>query len=262
MSSFGIIGVAGPTSQRLVKAGLRAIALAHDDQTKAEIESLGIETVSTYEGLLDKLEHPRIHLLEMAAGSAIDQVIDEASKTMEPADMVIDATSSYWCDTLRRYRRMRHRALYYIDFAWIERASQEHLIIGGDAAAIDQARPFLANLDAQFLHLGAPSSAHYAAVVEECLIKAHQQVRGEAALMMEAFPAMVDDQIVKQLWPLVDRPELGRAAWQLDDATQLEAATPLLAQSAMAAIADALEEHRSTRPPPRVGPYQHPDDII
>ena len=38
---------------------------------------------------------------------------------MEPGDVVIDVTPSYWGDTLRRFRRMRHRSLFYVDVALI-----------------------------------------------------------------------------------------------------------------------------------------------
>lgn len=259
---FGIIGQVGSISHGLIGSGLEPIARAIDESAKAEFATLGIPTIDAYRAFWDHLDHPRIHILDMPAGARIDTLIDEAYQTMEPADVVIDTSPSYWCDTLRRYRRMRHRAIYYVDVAWIIRDGQPLLAVGGDAPAIDQARPFLEAYCPNFRHLGGPGIAHYAAVIDECVQGAIAQIQGEAALMMEAWPADADENIVKQLWPLLDRPGLGRAGWQIDDAVQLEAATPVLAQTAMQAIADALDEHRSTTPPPRVGPFQHPDEIM
>jgi hypothetical protein len=38
--------------------------------------------------------------------------------------------------------------------------------------------------------------------------------------------------------------------------------TPLLAQAAMLELATALEELRAVPPPPRVGGFAHPDEVL
>lgn len=259
---FGAIGNAGEIAQSLSDAGLAVLARPKDDPAAAAFARLGLPIIKDYSEFLERLEHPRVIVMDMPPGPAIDEILDDSYPTMEPADVVIDASASYWCDTLRRYRRMRHRAIYYVDIAWITRKGQRLLIAGGDEKAVQQAAPFLKAYCPNFKHLGGPGIAHYASVIEECLANAMTQLGGEAALMMEAWPASMHEDVSKQLWPLPEPAAFGRAAWQLDDAVQLEAATPLLAQAAMHSISEALDEHRSEAPPPRVGPFQHPDEII
>jgi len=263
MRQAGVIGRCGATAASLKAAGIELVARPIDDDARAPFEAAGIAVIDDYPLFWDKLAPPRAYVVDMAAGAEVDGLLDEASASMEPGDLVIDTTPSYWCDTLRRYRRMRHRALYYVDTAWLTRDGASRLVIGGDQAALTIATPLLERWSKiPPTVLGGPAIAHYAAMIEETLHGAMAQIRNEAALMMEAWPAAADEVAVKALWPLVDRPPLGRAAWQSDDALRLEAATPVFAQTAMLALAEALEEHRSEPPAPRVGGFQHPDEIV
>jgi hypothetical protein len=79
--------------------------------------------------------------------------------------------------------------------------------------------------------------------------------------MLEACPA-VQAAAAAALLGLDETRPGARAAWLLDDAVRLEAAVPLLAQAIMLGQAAALEEARSSPPPPRIGPFVHPDDIL
>jgi 6-phosphogluconate dehydrogenase (decarboxylating) len=65
--------------------------------------------------LIEHLDEPRLFVLDLPVGPTIDRLIDAAYVIMGPGDVVIDTSASYWCDTLRRYARMRHRSLFYID---------------------------------------------------------------------------------------------------------------------------------------------------
>lgn len=263
MRQAGVIGRCGATTASLQRAGLDLIARPIDEDARSGFADAGIPTIDDYQLFWDELDHPRAFVIDLDAGAEVDALIDEAYQSMEPGDIVIDTTASYWCDTLRRYRRMRHRALYYVDTAWLVREGANRLAVGGDKPALTIALPVLERWSKiPAIVLGGPSIAHYAAMIDETARGAMAQIQNEAALMMEAWPAVANDDAIKSLWPLVDRPALGRAAWQLDDAMQLEAATPVFAQTAMLAMAEALEEHRSEPPPPRVGAFQHPDEIM
>ena len=259
----GYIGDPGPMLEELLAAGIDVVARPSSDEAAEGFAARGVHCIQDYAEFFEALDHPRVYFVDAPVGAGIDALIDTAYQTMEPGDVVIDVTASYWCDTLRRYRRMRHRALYYVDVAWLERPTEALLLAGGDPKAIDTARPCLEKLAGQRLrHLGGPAIAHFALMVQGALDHAQQHIQNEAALMMEAWPAAADDNVLKDLWPLVDREPLGGAAWQPGDAIQLEAATPILALGVMQTLAEALDDHESEGPPPRVGPFQHPDEII
>jgi hypothetical protein len=105
-------------------------------------------TVGNYQAFFEALEHPRVFLLDLEPGPDVDAVIDEAYASMEPGDVVVDLTGSYWCDTLRRYRRMRHRSLYYVDAALIEGTGPSVVLAAGDVRGVEIAAGPLGRLAA------------------------------------------------------------------------------------------------------------------
>src|SRR3954465_13139667 len=100
-------------------------------------------TVAEYAGFFDALEHQRLFLLDLDPGTDVDRVVDEPYVVMEPGGVVLDLTGSYWGDTLRRYRRMPHRSLFYVDAAFVEGAGASALLASGDARGVELACPLL-----------------------------------------------------------------------------------------------------------------------
>ena len=261
---IGLIGEAGSVATSLIDSGLALVARPTSDSARTVFAAAEATVIDDYAAFWDHLEHPRLFVLDMPIGGTIDQIIDEAYQVMEPGDVVVDPTGSYWCDTLRRYRRMRHRAIYYVDAGWIERDGSWHVMLAGDDKGVAIATPAMQYWagEGEVLHVGGAGLAHFSVMVEEARVQAIAQIDNEAAHMIEAWPSTADTALTSRLWPLLDDTRLGRAAWQVDDALRLEAATPLLAQAAMLALADALEDQQSRPPPTRVGPFQHPDEIL
>ena len=91
--------------------------------------------------LFADLDQPRLFLLDLPVGSAIDRVVDAVYVMMEPGDVVIDPSPSYWCDSLRRYRRMRHRSLFYVDVALLGLSPPYDILVSGDDKGVALARP-------------------------------------------------------------------------------------------------------------------------
>ena len=80
--------------------------------------------------------------------------------------------------------------------------------------------------------------------------------------LLEAVPLAVDAAAVMNGLMASPPATSGRAAWVLDDAVRLEAATPLLANAVMLARAEQLELHETPAALPRLGPYQDPSEIL
>jgi 3-hydroxyisobutyrate dehydrogenase-like beta-hydroxyacid dehydrogenase len=250
----GIIGRADRLAPRLTAAGLEP-AVARPG-------------TSSYQELADLLDHPRLFLLDLDPGAEVDRLVDEAYTAMEPGDVVVDLTGSYWGDTLRRYRRMRHRSLFYLDAASIDGPGSEPvLLVAGDARGVDLARPLLERLaegtGARLLHAGEAGAAHYALMVHDAWRTALTHAASEVHQALEAFPnGTASPELPGALTGGLGDGHGPRAAWLLDDAVRLEAATPLLAQAVMLEVATALDEFRACPPPARVGPFVHPDEIL
>src|SRR5687768_9343721 len=68
------------------------------DQTPGEL--MGCETL---EDFLDTLKTPRIILLMVQAGPAVDAVVEQLAEAgLQPDDLVVDCGNSQWTDTIRR----------------------------------------------------------------------------------------------------------------------------------------------------------------
>lgn len=255
----GVIGGGSGTGTSLQRAGIDVIGCAAGGQSPDP----GIVTVDNYADYLEALEYPRRYILDLPPGPGIDPVIDEAYQTMEPGDVVIDPTLSYWGDTLRRYRRMRHRSLFYQDVACIAGADGPALVVAGDAKGLPLSADIL-NAWAAPGHLRSVAGAgfaHYLGMVEAAAEIAKGSIASELAQLIEAYPGEVTAEAKATFCPPHGIEAIGRAAWLLDDAVRLEAAVPLLAQALMQGMAEALEAHASSPPPPR-GAFVHPDDIL
>lgn len=237
--------------------GLLRIAFAEPAEGEDEAIASG-EAVALWE----RLPGPRIALFAPFAGEAPAARLDALCSMLEPGDVVLDASASWWCDTLRRWRRLRHRALHAVDVAEIEAPRGPVLLAGGDARAIGLAAEMLERLAPAggWRHAGSPASAHFARGIRDAVATALRLVHDEAVQLAEAFPGTLDPALARELWPEADDGR-GREAWLLDDAVRLEAAVPLLAQAVMLAMAERLEAHASKPPPPREGPFLSPEEL-
>jgi len=255
----GVIGGGGGIATSLQRAGIEVVGCAAGGQTPDP----GIETVGSYADYLEALDYPRRYVLDLAAGPGIDPVIDEAYRTMEPGDVVIDPTLSYWGDTLRRYRRMRHRSLFYQDVACIAGTDGPALVVAGDAKGLPLSADILEAWAApgSLRSVAGAGFAHYLAMVEAAAEIAKGSIASEVAQLIEAYPGEVTAEAKAAFCPPHGIDGIGRAGWLLDDAVRLEAAVPLIAQALMQGMAEALEAHASSPPPPR-GAFVHPDDIL
>jgi 6-phosphogluconate dehydrogenase len=260
----GLIGNELGLARTLHAAGL-ATAVHRAGTTNADgLDRPGVKVASTFAGLSGLADPPRFFLLDLPVGGTIDAVVDEAYLAMAPGDVILDPTGSYWGDTLRRFRRMRHRALFYVDLALIGAMPGGTVLAAGDARALELARALLEPLarPGGVIRAGAAGAAHYALMVHEAVATAAARAASEAQQLMEAFPnAPEAGAVLRGLWPEVPSPG-ARAAWLLDDAVRLQASIPLLAQSVMLEIGQALDEQRVPALPPRVQGFVHPDEIL
>ena len=260
--AVGLVGNAQGVGERLLAAGLDVVA--REDVPGDPPCPSGARIVEGERSFFDELEFPRRIVLDLDPGPLVDDVIEAVYPWLEPGDVVVDFTGSYWVDTLRRFRRMRHRSIFHVDAAFIGPEVTERLLVAGDGEGMDLAIPVLSPLlpIGRLIRCGHAGTAHYALGLADAVASVANQARGELRQMLEALPLEHDvNTVLDALIPDRGRVE-GRAPWVLDDAIRLEAAIPLLAQAVMLDRAEQLEQHETPHALPRVGPYQAPDEIL
>jgi 6-phosphogluconate dehydrogenase len=66
------------------------------------------------EALVDALAQPRIILLMVNAGEAVDQVIAQLEPILVPGDIVIDGGNSHFADTTRRAETLAKKSIHFV----------------------------------------------------------------------------------------------------------------------------------------------------
>src|SRR5215217_2280442 len=108
---IGLFGNHAGLARQISETGVEVVV--HDGRVD-DVRAPALPGSSLAEQLVElftDLDEPRLFVLDLPVGPAIDRLIDAAYVIMEPGDVVIDTSASYWCDTLRRFARMRHRSL-------------------------------------------------------------------------------------------------------------------------------------------------------
>ena len=85
-----------------------------DDFVAGEAGALGITPAYSIEEMIGMLARPRVLLLMVTAGSAVDSVIDSVFEHLEEGDIIIDGGNSLFSDTARRQELVESRGLLYV----------------------------------------------------------------------------------------------------------------------------------------------------
>lgn len=72
---------------------------------------IGCETL---EDFVDTLETPRVVMMMVRAGSAVDELIEKVVPYLSPGDILIDGGNSNFEDTARRVKNMYERGFYFV----------------------------------------------------------------------------------------------------------------------------------------------------
>ena len=64
--------------------------------------------------LVERLKSPRVILLMVKAGPAVDAVIDQLAPLLSPGDIVVDGGNTHYPDTERRYGELKDKGLRYL----------------------------------------------------------------------------------------------------------------------------------------------------
>lgn len=261
---IGLIGNQHGMAHVLGQAGFDIVCHTAETRNRHGLDGSHVEVVDDHAAFFERLEHPRRFVLDLPVGSMIDATIDTAYVVMEPGDVVVDPSGSYWGDTLRRFRRMRHRSIYYVDVGLLGSLPDAVILAAGDPGGVDLAWPLLERLVPmeRLVRAGGAGAAHFTVMVHDAVATSLTHALSEAHQLLEAYPHEPEvEAVLERFWPAFPPPS-PRAAWLLDDAVRLEASIPHLALGVMLEVGHALDEQRSAEPAPRVGGFVHPDDIL
>ncbi len=139
--------------------------------------------------LINGLATPRVIMLMVTAGDAVDQVLADLKPLLQAGDIVIDGGNSHYQDTQRRERTLQTEGIHFIgtgisggEAGALEGAS---LMAGGDHHAFLEAEPMLAALAAVaagepcYGWMGKDGAGHFVKMVHNGIEYAMMQLIAE-----------------------------------------------------------------------------------
>lgn len=140
--------------------------------------------------LLEHLGKPRIVVLMVKAGRAVDEVIAELRPHLEPGDLLIDGGNSHFQDTERRSHELESHGLRYLGMG-ISGGEEGALwgpsiMPGGDLSAYRRVEPLLQAIAAKVdgepcvTYIGPGGSGHYVKMIHNAIEYGDMQLIAES----------------------------------------------------------------------------------
>jgi 6-phosphogluconate dehydrogenase len=159
-------------------------------EAAAEAGSFDLTAYETLEDFVRSLAPPRVIIIMVKAGEAVDMTIGQLLPLLEKGDVLIDGGNSHYVDTMRRCREMEAAGIRFLGTGVSggeEGARRGPAIMpGGDPAAYEIAGPMLRDISAKAegepccTYIGKGGAGHFVKMVHNGIEYADMQLICEA----------------------------------------------------------------------------------
>jgi len=159
-------------------------------EAAAESGSLGLVAYDTLDDFVRSLEPPRVIIIMVKAGTAVDTTIGQLLPLLDKGDVLIDGGNSHYMDTKRRCAEMEAAGIRFLGTGVSggeEGARRGPAIMpGGDPAAYEIAGPLLREISAKAegepccTYIGKGGAGHFVKMVHNGIEYADMQLICEA----------------------------------------------------------------------------------
>ena len=252
----GVIGLGrqgGDIALRLAAHGHTVIGYDPIPASADALVRAGGRHVDSLARLCEQLPTPRVILARLPS-DAVDDLLAALLHLVDPGDVIVDASDSYYGDTQLRAEPLAENGVHLVDVgvsggAW-SRTEGYSLLVGGAREAIDVLVPLLDSLSAEggrgWARVGGVGAGHYARMVQEGVQYGMAQAIAEGVALLQCKTDLqLDPSAVVEVWcngSTLRSRLLELTAHGLAANPQLEALTPYLEDSAEArwAVAEAI----------------------
>ena len=155
---------------RLVEQGYVVHGFDVDTQARARALESGVYTYESIKETIVAMDGPRV-VWVMAPSSAVDEILENIYKDLNPGDIVIDGGNSFFEDTKRRAAEAKERSISYVDCGTsggVDRArTGASLMVGGEDEVVQRIEHIfetLATTDG-YAHVGGCGAGHFVKMV-------------------------------------------------------------------------------------------------
>lgn len=276
---FGIIGLGkmgGNLAAQALEKGMHVVGMTKGDPPE-DLLKKGLVSAEDPGDLVSQLDPPRIIMIYIHSGSALDDLIAELEGHIQEGDVLLDGGNSYWGDSVRRYKDLKSRGIGYIDLGTSGGLNGARhgacFMAGGEEQTVKKAEAVLKNLSVEggYVHAGPPGAGHFVKLVHNGIEFGMLQAIGEGIDMLTHYKDDLDIADVLHCWRngsvirswLIDLMEevyareggmdaipsyiedTGEVNWLVDDAMHMEVAVPVIAQSVMQLFASRDKDNNA-----------------
>ncbi len=251
-------------SKNLIDHKHEVVAYDINEKAVEEIKQYGAEGTASLDKLVGSLNSPRIIWI-MVPHKVVDSVIKDLKPLLSKGDIVIEAGNSHYKESMRRYEEFKEVGVSYLDAGTsggMEGARNgANYMIGGDLDAWDIVEPIFRDTSVEkgYLYTGKSGSGHYLKMVHNGIEYGMMAAIGEGFEVLEKSQFDYDYEQVARVWSngsvirswLMELTEnafskdaklddikgvmhsSGEGKWTVEEALDLQAATPVIALSLM-----------------------------
>lgn len=178
--------------QRLLEGGYEAVVYDRTPEKVKKAEESGAIAADSIEGLINKLQSPRIVWLMIPAGKATDEIIKEAASFLKEGDILIDGGNSFYKDSIKRAEMLKEQGIYFLDIGtsggiWgLKRGYC--MMIGGKKEIFERVEPVLQTLAPKdgYAHVGPSGAGHFVKMIHNGIEYAMLQSYAEGFEILNA----------------------------------------------------------------------------
>ena len=212
-ADIGVVGLAVMGANLARNAARNGFGVAlfnrHFERTEALMREHGAEgrftpTKSIAE-FVAALARPRVALIMVKAGSAVDDTVTELLDHLEPDDIIVDGGNSLFTDTGRRFKTCAAKRVRFIGMG--VSGGEEGALLGpsmmpgGERAAYERIAPMTTKMAAQVdgkpccVYIGPEGAGHYVKMVHNGIEYADMQLIAEAYDLLKTIFGMDAEEI-------------------------------------------------------------------
>jgi 6-phosphogluconate dehydrogenase len=208
-NEFGIIGLGkmgGGLAHRALEKGVRVVGMSRSGAPPDLVEA-GLVEISDLSSIRTQLRSPRVILLYIPAGHAVDSVLEDLNTSLEPGDIIVDGGNSYWGDSIRRHQLLMDKGLHLIDAGTsggLQGARHGAcFMVGGERDVVARIEPLLRTLSENqnsFVHAGPPGAGHFVKLVHNGIEFGMLQAIAEGFDLLTHYHEKLDISTVLECW--------------------------------------------------------------
>lgn len=198
MNQLGLIGLGTMGANLARNAARNGAKVALYNRTKEKTDAFMKEykeegsfvSCTTYIELMQALQGPRVILLMVKAGEAVDKVLEDLVPTLDEGDILIDGGNSHYSDTERRQEELKEKKIRFIGMGVSGgedgALKGPSMMPGGDKEAYKVIEPLLTLMAADdglggkcVTYVGSGGSGHFVKMVHNGIEYAVMQLMAE-----------------------------------------------------------------------------------